>query len=192
MPNNTLILVRHAETKVDENTIISNWILTEKGQKDAINLFRLELFNDVDIIITSAEEKSFQTANALSKRLHKKVLRDEKLNEISRDKGRYLRTKDEYLKTLKLCVTNRTQSYNNWETSNHALERFSKAIHEIDSRFLKKKILIVAHGGVLNLYFAKIIEQLDIVFERMLTNTFCDYGIIQNSKIIKDIAKIQN
>ena len=52
-----------------------------------------------------------------------------------------------------------------------------------------KKILIVAHGGVINLYFAKIIGQLDKVFERISTNTFCDYGIIKNSKVIKDIAK---
>ena len=190
MPNNTLLLVRHAETKVDENMIISKWLLTEKGQRDAINLFSSNLFHDVDIITTSGEQKAFQTAHALSKRLHKKITRDENLNEISRDQGRYLKTKDEYLKTMKLCVENRTQSYNNWETANHALKRFSKAIHEIDSKVSNKKILIVAHGGVINLYFAKIIGQLDKVFERIITNTFCDYGIIQNNKIIKDIAKI--
>jgi broad specificity phosphatase PhoE len=190
MPDNTLILVRHAETNVDGNTIISKWLLTEKGQRDAINLFNSDLFHDVDIVITSCEEKAYQTAYALSKRLHQMIIRDENLNEISRDQGRYLKTKDEYFKTMKLSVENSTQSHNNWETANHALERFSKAIHEIDSKFSNKKILIVAHGIVINLYFAKIIGQLDKIFERILTNTFCDYGIIQNSKIIKDIAKI--
>ncbi len=190
MSNNTLLLVRHAETKVDENSAISKWLLTEKGERDAINLFKSDLFYDVDIIITSSEEKAFQTAYAISERLHKKIIRDENLNEISRDQGRFLKTKDEYLKILKLCVENRTQSYNNWETANHALERFSKAIHEIDTKYSNKKILIVSHGCVLNLYFAKILEQLDKIFERLSTNTFCDYGIIQNSKIIKDIAKI--
>lgn len=189
MPNNTLILVRHAETKVDEKTLISKWLLTEKGQRDAINLFNSDLFHDVDIIITSGEEKAFQTAYALSKRLHKIIIRDENLNEISRDQGRYLKTKDEYLKTMKLSVENMTQSYNNWETANHALERFLKAIHEIDLEFSNKKIMIVAHGGVINLYFAKFNGQLNKIFERISTNTFCDYGIIQNSKIIKDIAK---
>lgn len=190
MPNNTLILVRHAETKVDKNTLISKWILTEKGRLDANNLFNSELFHDVDVIFTSGEEKAYQTAYALAKRLHKKIIKNKNLNEISRDQGRFLKTKDEYLKTMKFCIENRTQSYNNWETANHALERFSKAIHEIDREFSNKKILIVAHGGVINLYFAKILEHLDNVFERMATNTFCDYGIIQNSKVIKDIAKI--
>jgi len=190
MPNNTLILVRHAETKVDEKTLISKWLLTEKGQRDAINLFNSELFHDVDIVFSSGEEKAYQTAYTLSERLHKKIIRKENLNEISRDQGRFLKTKDEYLKTMKLCVENRTQSYNNWETANHALERFLKAIHEIDLEFSNKKIMIVAHGGVINLYFAKFNGQLNKIFERISTNTFCDYGIIQNNKIIKDIAKI--
>jgi len=189
MPNNTLLLVRHAETKVDENTVISKWLLTEKGQRDAINLFSSDLFDDVDIIITSGEEKAFQTAYTLAERLHKKIIRDKNLNEILRDQGRFLKSKDEYLKTMKLCVENRTQSYNNWETANHALERFSKRIQEIDLNYSYKKILFVAHGGVINLYFAKILKQLNKVFERISTNTFCDYGIIQNSKVIKDIAK---
>ncbi|MFX1448299.1 MAG: histidine phosphatase family protein [Promethearchaeota archaeon] len=190
MPNNTLILLRHAETKVDESTVLSKWVLTEKGRRDAINLFKLDLFHDVDVIITSEEEKAYQTAYTLSERLHKKIIRKENLNEISRNQGGYLKTKDDYLKTMKLCVENRTQSYNHWETANHALQRFSKQIHKIDSKYKSKKILIVAHGGVINLYFAKILEQLDRIFERFSSNTFCDYGIIQNSKVIKDIARI--
>lgn len=192
MPNNKLIFLRHAETKVDENSVISKWLLAENDKKKAINILNSELFTDVDIIITSGEEKAYQTAYPLSERLHKEIIRDKNLNEILRDQGRYLKTKDEYIKTMKLCVENRNQSYNNWETANHALKRFSKAIQEIDSKFSNKKILIVAHGGVINLYFAKILGKLENVFERILTNTFCDYGIIQNNKVIKDIAKVKD
>lgn len=87
-------------------------------------------------------------------------------------------------------MTNWDQSYNKWERANSALKRFSKEIEEIDSRYSNKKILIVAHGGVINLYFAKILEKLDNVFNRALSNSFCDYGIIQDGKVLKDIAKI--
>jgi broad specificity phosphatase PhoE len=190
MPNNILILLRHAETNVDENTLISKWTLTDKGQKDAFDLFKSDLFHDVDIIISSEEQKAFQTAYPLSEKLRKKIIREKNLNEISRDLGKFLKTKDEYLKTMKRCIENRTQSFNNWETANQALKRFSNAIHEIDSNYSDKKILIVAHGCVINLYFTNILEQLDKAFERFLSNTFCDYGIIHNSKIIKDIARI--
>jgi broad specificity phosphatase PhoE len=188
MPNNTLILVRHAETKVDENIKISKWILTEKGKNESRELFNLDLFNDVDIIMTSDEEKAYQTAYPLSKKLNKEIVREQNLNEIMRDYGRFLE-KDEYINNMKLCMENRDQSFNNWETANTALERFSKKIEEIDSNYSNKKILIVSHGGVINLYFAKILGKMEKIYDRILTNTFCDYGIIQNNTIIKDIAK---
>ncbi|NHJ22251.1 MAG: histidine phosphatase family protein [Candidatus Lokiarchaeota archaeon] len=190
MPNNTLILLRHAEVKVEEKVVISKWSLTERGQKKAMDLFDLDFFQNVDIIITSGEEKAFQTAYPLSEKLHKKIVKDENLNEISRDQGKYFKTKDEYLDTMKLCVENRTKSFNSWETANHALERFSNTILDIDSKYTNKKILIVAHGGVINLYFASILEQFDKIFKRFLSNSFLDYGIIQDSKIIKDISRI--
>lgn len=188
MPNNTLILVRHAETRFDDKNKISKWILTEKGRKDAIKLFSSDFFDDVDIIITSDEEKAYQTARPLSERLHKEIIREKDLNEILRDFGKYLKTKAEYLNTMKLCIENRDQSYNKWESANHALNRFSKKIQEIDSKYSNMKILIVAHGGVINLYFAEKLGRLDKVFQRTSTNTFCDFGIIQNKKVIKDIA----
>ncbi len=106
-----------------------------------------------------------------------------------RDHGSFL-GKDEYLQNMKNCMENKDQTYNNWETADHALERFSKRIQEIDLKYTNKKILIVAHGGVINLYFAKILGKLDTTFERILTNSFCDYGLIQNDKVLKDIAKI--
>lgn len=90
---------------------------------------------------------------------------------------------------MKISVENRNQSINNWEKGNQGLERFSKRIHEIDSKYFNKKILNISHGGIINLYFARILGELDKIFEKMLTNSFCDYGIIQNGKIIKDIAK---
>ncbi len=189
MPNNTFIFLRHAETKVDSNIKISQWLLTEKGKKDVLKLSQLSVFKDIDIIISSNEEKAYQTANLLFEKLTKEIIRDKNLNEIMRDQGKFLK-KDEYIKIMKLCMKNRNQSYNKWETANHALERFSKRIQEIDLKYSNKKILIVTHGGVINLYFAKILEQLDKVFERLSTNKFCDYGIIQNSKVIKDIMKI--
>lgn len=188
MPNNTFIFLRHAETKVDRNIKISQWTLTEKGKKDALKLSRLNIFEDFNIIITSNEEKAYQTAIPLVEKLQKEIIRDENLNEILRDHGEFLK-KDEYSRIMKLCMEHRDQSFNNWETANHALERFSKRIQEIDLNYSYMKILFVAHGGVINLYFAKILKQLNNVFERISTNTFCDYGIIQNSKVIKDIAK---
>jgi len=190
MPDNTFIFLRHAETKVNKNINVSHWVLTKKGKNDALNISKLNLFDDVEIIISSNEDKAYQTTRPLSEKLCKEIIRDKNLNEIIRDFGRFIENKEEYLKIMKLCFEKRNQSFNNWETGNQALERFTKKIQEIDSEYSNKKILIVAHGGVINLYFAKILGKLDRIFERILSNSFCDYGIIQNDKVLKDIAKI--
>ena len=135
MPNNKFLFLRHAETKIDMNIKISHWILTERGKKDALNISKLDLFSDIDIVISSNEKKAYQTAYPLSERLHKEIIRDENLNEIMRDHGRFLKNNEEYLNNMKLCMENRNRSYNNWETANHALERFSKKIQEIDLKY---------------------------------------------------------
>jgi len=78
----------------------------------------LNIFNDVDVIIPSNEEKAYQTAKPLSENHHKEIIRDKNLNEINRDQGRFLDNKQDYLKNMKFCVENRNQSINNWETGN--------------------------------------------------------------------------
>ena len=75
-----------------------------------------------------------------------------------------------------------------WETANHALERFKKAIKEIDDKYENKKILICAHGTVMTLYFAYLQDKLKDLFSRWKGLGFCDYGIIKDNKIIKDIS----
>lgn len=189
MVNNIIIFLRHAETKVNKRVKNSEWSLTDKGKLEALNITRSKFFEDIDILIASAEEKAFKTILPLAEKLKKKILREAELNEIMRDQGKFLETK-EYLSTMKLCMLNKDQSFNNWETANEALERFSKKIEEIDYKFDEKKILIVSHGTVINLYFAKLLGKLENVFIRAQTNTFCEYGIIQNKKVIKDIAKL--
>ena len=189
MPNNTLIFLRHAKTKVDRKIKNSEWELTEKGKNEASNLSNLELLSDIDVIITSDEDKAYYTSLPLAEKLQKEILRDKDLNEIMRDSGKFLETED-YLKTVKLSMENRDKSYNNWETAGTALERFSQKIEEINKNHDSKKILIVAHGVVINLYFAKLMNALNNTYNRAMSNTFCDIGIIKDGKIIKDIAKV--
>lgn len=188
MPNNIIIFLRHAETHVDRDQVISKWDLSMKGQKDALKISELKFFQDVDIIISSQEEKAYKTVLPLANKLGKRIQRDEMLNEINRDNGKFLE-QEEYIGTMRKCLTNRAQSFNNWETANSALVRFSQKIEAIDSKFSNKKLLIVSHGGVINLFFSKILGKLDKLYNRTLSNTFCDYGIITDGRVTKDIHK---
>lgn len=189
MPNNILIFLRHAETKINDQVIVSKWTLTEKGKEEAEFLLKSAVFDDTELIFTSNEEKAFETAVPLAVRLNKPIKREKKLNEIDRDRGNFFATKEDYHRSMKLCMEKRNKSFNKWETVNHALKRFSEKVRDIERKYTNKKILIVSHGVVINLYFAKILRCLDFVFERWLSNSFCDYGIIQDGKVLKDIVK---
>ncbi len=189
MPNNILIFLRHAETKINNHVIVSKWTLTEKGKEEARLLLKSAIFDDTELIITSNEEKAFETAIPLAVRLNKPIIREKKLNEIVRDNGYFFAAKEEYNRNIKFYMEIRNKSFNKWETANHALRRFSKKVRDIEKIYTNKKILMVSHGVVIYLYFAKILDCLDVVFERWSSNSFCDYGIIQNGKVLKDIAK---
>ncbi|NHK31078.1 MAG: histidine phosphatase family protein [Asgard group archaeon] len=92
--------------------------------------------------------------------------------------------------TVRKAVKNRDQSYDNWETAQYALTRFSNGISKINAECHNKIILIVSHGIVLNLYFANFKSKINQTYKFWLTVDFCDYGIIQNEVIIKDISRL--
>lgn len=182
--NNTIYILRHAHTEIDSNIPPDKWGLSEKGKKRARNLAKKNTFDKVDVVISSGEKKAYQTALPIAQKLNKKIIQASEINELNRPK--FLGEK-ELNKTLKFAFTNPDKSINEWETANHALNRFDKAIKSIDRKHKNKKILIVSHGCVINLYFAKMLGCQDKTHERMMKNDFCSYGIIKNGKVIKDI-----
>jgi len=186
--NNTFYFLRHAETSPDKERPVSTWVLSRKGEEQARQVAESGAFDEMDIIITSAEEKAFQTAKPLATKLRKEITRYHELNEIHRDKGGYLEL-EEFEEAVKFGLGDIYASEHHWETAHEALERFSRKVEEIEDAHDDKKILIVAHGMVINLYFAKILDKLDHVYERLQENSFCDWGVIHNNKVEKDIVK---
>ena len=185
--NNTFYFLRHGETEKDLNVLISQWKLSEKGEEQARKLADENTFSEVDIVIASTEEKAYQTAKPIADKLKREIIRIEEISELNRDKGGFMGAEN-YEKTLKYCLENLDKSLHNWETAEHALERFSKKIEQIDKEYENKKILVVGHGFIINLYFAKLLNALSIVHERFNTNEYADWGVIKNGQVIKDIA----
>lgn len=185
--NSTFYFLRHAETKVDKNTPISKWILSEKGKEQARQLAEGGSFDDVDIVCSSAEQKAYQTAKLIAEKLGKAVTRLAEINELDRDAREFLGP-DDYEEKVEYCLKHPSESVNSWETVEHALERFEKKIDELDRQYENKKILVVGHGFTINLYFAKLLGVLDGVYERLNKNNFGDWGVVKNQKVVKDIA----
>ncbi len=185
--NNTFYFLRHGETKKDKNIPISQWLLSDKGEKQVENLVKLGIFNEIDIIFSSTEEKAYQTAKPVADELGKEIIQLREISELDRDKGGFVEP-EEYEERVKSCLEHPEKSVYNWETGKHALERFSKKIKELDKEYENKKILIVGHGFTINLYFAKLLGVRGKVYARLSTNDFADWGIISNGKVVKDIS----
>lgn len=185
--SNTFYFLRHGHTKVDKALSVSQWVLSDRGEEQAKKLAQEEVFKGIDIIISSTEKKAYQTAKPIADALGKEIMQVEEICELDRDKGEFVGP-EEYEERVKLCLEHPDESIHNWETANHALERFSKKVSELDKKYENKKILIVGHGFTINLYFAKLLGILDQGYERLGTNDFADWGIIKNRKVVKDIA----
>ncbi len=185
--NNTLIFLRHGETKKDKSVPVAEWVLTEEGQKATADLINTGVFDDVDIIISSGETKAYQTVEPLAKNLGKEITKIPELNEIGRGEGETMTT-EEYRKMKVKIFKDLDFTDHGWETANHALNRFKEAVEKINAQYEDKNIILAAHGTVMTLYFAFIQDKMDKLMERWKGLGFCDYGIVENKKVIKDIV----
>ena len=186
--NNTVYFIRHAQTKVDENLPISKWPLTPEGSTKAKELASLGEFFGAQALYSSPEPKALQTAMPFAEKLNLGVQLVQDLRELERDAGGFM-AKDAFEETVVQALTRRDISAHDWETADSALERFSGAIGSIEAVNEGKRIIIVGHGLTINLYFAKLLGKLDEVGERIKHNDFCDWGLIVNGNVRRDIAR---
>jgi broad specificity phosphatase PhoE len=186
--NNTFYFLRHGKTKVDKGLPVSKWVLSDVGEGQARQRAQDGIFDEVNVIYSSSEEKAYQTAKPIADRLEKEVIQLEELCELNRDEGGFMEA-EEYEKVVEYSLLNRKESVNSWETAESALQRFSQKVETLDKEYENKKILIVGHGYTINLYFAKTMGLLDKVYERLGTNSFADWGVIRDREVIQDIAK---
>ena len=192
MPNNEFVFLRHLKTKVDPNVPVSEWTLDEDGINQINNLLDDENLMHFDLIYSSKEKKAGLTAGYFATRSGKEVQQCKEFNELNRDKGKFS-TSEDYRDNVKRSLLNLDKSYNRWEKASKALRRFENKVQELDVKYDDKRILIVSHGIVINLYFAKVKNQFHKIYDRWLANSFNSkenfayYGIIMNNEIIKDI-----
>ena len=185
--SNTLIFLRHAKTSVDKSIPIEDWTLTDEGFKHSKETAETGDFDKVDLIFTSSERKSVETAKPIAERIKKEIVQLSELGEIKRPNSEKI-TLEEYKELKRKIFEDFDYSEQGWETVNQALNRFSDAVEEIDTKYENKTILIVAHGTVMSLFFAKLQNKLDELLSRWNKLGFCDWGIVKDGKVVKDIA----
>jgi broad specificity phosphatase PhoE len=179
-----LHLMRHAETAIDRNSPVHEWPITKEGLREAEELASNGIFDNVDSIFSSTEDKALQTAAPFADRLGIEIDSYSELGEL--DRGDAYLSNSEYLHSVER-VLNRLDAVPGWEIREHALSRFQSVLKRIMDEGDFKEGLLISHGLVLSMYFADLLR-VDDVFSRWQRLRFCAWGTIQEDVVIKDIV----
>ncbi|MHA2425530.1 MAG: histidine phosphatase family protein [Candidatus Thorarchaeota archaeon] len=180
-----IVILRHAETKLDLTTPAENWLLTDEGMKKSQDLADTGVFDNVDRIFTSNEYKTLSTALPIAERLDLEITQIPSLSELYRGSSPLL-SNEEYILRIDDILAFPPKQVEGWEHPEDALQRFTVTIEDISNE--GTNILVVSHGLVISLYFTQCLGQRDIAFERWKKLSFLSWGIVSNGKIVKDIV----
>lgn len=187
MKKQKIIFLRHAETEKNPNLNAALWKLSEKGERQANEIASLKIMSEVDSIYTSKERKTILTVKPLAKKLNKDIKPLSFFNEVKR--GDKFLTKKEFEKEKIKQLANLDYHGFDGESGREALSRFKQGIEKIlKEEKSEKKILVVTHGTVLNIYFASLLNVYNKLPDRFKKTDFCAYGVIEDEVIIKDIV----
>lgn len=183
-----IIFVRHCDTLKDPNKNASFWELSDAGKEQATNLAKNNLLQKAELIYASNEIKTSLSITPLAQKLNLNILINEDLGEVRR--GDKFLSKEEFELEKNKQLEDLNYPAFGGETGNDALERFEKAINQIILENKEKTIIIVSHGTILNLYFAKLLNKFDELKDRWSQTKFGAIGIVDEGKVIKDIYEI--
>jgi len=151
-PDSTVIdFFRHAEAEHNLSGFVAGVTdtdLTEKGKKEALNLYQSFDF-DYDIIITSPLKRAKQTAELISKKIKIPVIEDDLL--IERNFGIFENHTWEEKMTKELQKVpheelNISDLLPNAEPMSSVFERAKAFIEKVKNDYHGKKVLVVTHG----------------------------------------------
>jgi broad specificity phosphatase PhoE len=181
-----IFLLRHAETNPMSTIQATKWHLTERGKQQAIALAKSGSFSTIDRIFISTEMKTFQTALPFANIFDIGVTRMSELDELQRGSG--ILTRDDYNNRVQQVLSQLDVSIGGWESGTDALQRFLTGVEKIRTQNAVQSVLVISHGIVLSLYFAHLQNILSKTYARWSRLQFCDWGIVEDSRVLKDIV----
>ncbi|MHA2085531.1 MAG: histidine phosphatase family protein [Candidatus Thorarchaeota archaeon] len=182
--NNEFIFVRHAESIVDDRKAPSDWVLSPAGKRQSLELATSIEFQDLNVIVTSNEQKAIDTASPLSEKLGLKIIQNSAFNELTRAHVPN-QTIEQYRTKVEQVFSQSEKPIPGWESSQDALDRISDGVMALEVQYDSQKIMIVSHGMILSLYFAWLQNEMANLYERWVNLGFCSWSIVQNGKVLK-------
>jgi broad specificity phosphatase PhoE len=140
--------ITHSEVRVDPQTPVPNWSLSERGLSRMRAGLDQPWLPQLTAVYSSEERKAREGAAVVAERLGLTVRARAELGEIDRSATGYL-PHAEHEARADLLFANPDRSARGWETSRHAQQRIVDAVHKLvtDDETLVA-IAIVSHGAV--------------------------------------------
>jgi len=161
--NNTYFILRHGETpyQIDKRNIIYPWPepspirLTERGRKQVKDSARKLKKENIDFVFSSDITRTRETAGIVEKEIGIEPIFDIRLREINQ--GIYQgRTEDDYRSFFANPKEKFLKIPPQGESLKEVRDRMVDFLKDIDKKYINKKILIISHGGPLNLLEAAV------------------------------------
>jgi ribonuclease H / adenosylcobalamin/alpha-ribazole phosphatase len=145
-----LVLVRHAQVRLDPELPPRLWRLTDEGRRDAQRLARLELIAGVDAVVTSPEPKARETAEPIAAAAGIELRVEPDLREAERGASR-VDDRAGFVAQVDAWLGGRPVP--GWEAREAAASRIVAAVTRLLDE-VPGELVLVSHGTVLSLYLA--------------------------------------
>lgn len=195
----TLLLIRHGETEWNTQGRFQGCTdidLSEEGIKQA-ELLKKRLNGNFDYIYTSPLSRALKTANIIASDTDKEVITAPEIREINFGEWEGLtihEISEKYPEIFKAWRTDKVESYiSGGDLSiRNAANRASKCILDIVSKHKGKKIIIVAHGGIIKAGLIGIFEWDMTMYHKILLGNTCINTINFNDELMPSIVSLND
>lgn len=151
---NHLIFVRHSQTAKEPHVPSHNWLLSKEGKEKAKELAAQLSEYEIDLIITSKEDKTRETANIIKHELKlKPVVEMDDLEETRRTSVPFFSDPEKFKGEIKNAMERMDDIVFGEESFAAAQKRFIRSVNLILKEYADKEtVVVVTHGTVLSLY----------------------------------------
>ena len=149
-----LILIKHSQPEIKHNLPANQWHLSATGRSSCITLAERLASYKPDVIVSSNEPKSIETAQIIASHFRLSNAIADGLYEHKRETVPYT-NREKFEAEVARFFDQPDHLVFGEETADQAYLRFSSALSKLMEQYLSHSLLIVSHGTVISLWVSR-------------------------------------
>ncbi len=182
-----LYLIRHAATRQNSQVDATQWHLTPEGEQQTDALAKHPLWDEVDCIILSGEQKTHLTVAPVVAERNLPTWVEGRFNELRR--GGWV---EDYTAHVAQAFAHPREAAGEWESASAALNRFLDGIGLLRKRFVNENLALVGHGLTFSLYRAYLLGHPNVKLEDWQQLPFASVALVNpiSERLIHDFVPV--